>query len=325
MFTMRFDMRAPADGTPIAELYAAALDMCAWAEDKGCIAVQVSEHHASPDGYLPAPLVLAAGIAARTQNVPIQVAAVLVPLHDPIELAEQMAVLDVMSGGRVSYVCAVGYREEEYAMFGRDLKGRGRRMEACLTALRQALRGEPFEFEGRRVHVTPAPVTPGGPALLMGGSSPAAVRRAARFGMGMITQGGAPALHELYEKTCREAGTTPGLFINPPLTGSVASAFVARDPDRAWAEMGPYLLHDARMYAEWLADTDSSTKSVAATVEDLQAEQGSYRIFSVPEAVEHVRANGVLLTQPLCGGLPPDLAWQSLHLIAEEVLPATRT
>jgi len=324
LFTMRFDMRAPAEGAPIADLYAAALDMCAWAEGKGCIAVQVSEHHASPDGYLPAPLVLAAAIAARTRTTPIQVAAVLVPLHDPIELAEQMCVLDVLSGGRVSYVCAVGYREEEYAMFGRDLRVRGRRMESCLTALRQAFAGEPFDYEGRRVHVTPAPITPGGPALLMGGSSPAAVRRAARFGMGMITQGGDPSLQELYESSCREAGTTPGLFINPPLTGSVASAFVARDPDRAWAEMGPYLLHDARLYGEWLAGTDSSTKSTAASVEELRAEQGSYRIFSVEEAIQHVRTNGVLLTQPLCGGLPPDLAWQSLELLVEEVLPATK-
>ena len=67
MFTMRFDMRAPSEGAPIGELYAAALEMSAWAEDKGCVAVQVSEHHASPDGYNPAPIVLAAGIAARTK------------------------------------------------------------------------------------------------------------------------------------------------------------------------------------------------------------------------------------------------------------------
>lgn len=324
MFTMRFDMRAPQEGAPIADLYAAALEMSAWAEGRGCIAIQVSEHHASPDGYLPAPLVLASAIAARTKTTPIQVAAVLVPLHDPIDLAEQMAVLDIVSGGRVSYVCAIGYREEEYAMFGREMKGRGRRMEDCLAAMKRAFSGEAFELDGRPVRVTPPPLTPGGPVLLMGGSSRAAVRRAARLGMGMITQGGDPELQDLYEETCREAGTTPGMFVNPPVEGSVMSAFVARDPDRAWAEMGPYLLHDARMYAAWLGKAATSTKSVAATVEELRAEQGSYRIFSVEEAVAHVKANGVLLTQPLCGGLPPDLAWQSLELLVEEVLPATK-
>ena len=320
MFTLRFDMRAPRQGAPIGELYAAALEMAEWGEKQGCVAVQVSEHHASPDGYLPAPFVLAAGIVARTRTLPVQVAALLVPLHDPIELAEQMVVLDVMSGGRVSYVCALGYRPEEYAMFGRDMRGRGRRMEACLAAIRRAFRGEAFDYEGRPVRVTPTPVTPGGPVLLIGGNSEAAVRRAGRLGLGMVTQGGNPALDAVYQEACREAGHAPGLFINPP-AGSVASAFVARDPDRAWAEMGPYLLHDARLYAEWLGDAGAATKSVASSVAELRAENGSYRIFSPDEAVEHVRRSGLFLAQPLCGGLPPRLAWESLELLVGEVLP----
>ena len=319
---MRFDMRAHEEGAPIGELYGAALDMAEWAEERGCVGVQISEHHASPDGYLPTPLVLASGVAARTTSLPIQIAALLVPLHDPIELAEQMAVLDVMSGGRVSYVCAIGYREEEYAMFGREMKGRGRRMEECLAVIRRAFTGEAFDYEGRRVRVMPSPTTPGGPVLLMGGSSRMAVRRAARLGMGMITQGGDASLQDLYEETCREAGTTPGLFVNPPLSGSVMSGFVARDPDRAWAEMGPFLLHDAQMYASWLAETATSTKSTARTVEELKAEQGSYRIFTPEEAALHLRESGIVLTQPLCGGLPPKLAWPSLELLVNEVLPA---
>ena len=320
MFTLRFDMRAPKQGAAIGELYAAALDMAAWGEKNGCLAVQVSEHHASPDGYLPAPFVLASGIVGRTKTLPVQVAALLVPLHDPIELAEQMAVLDVMSGGRVSYVCAIGYRPEEYAMFGREMKGRGRRMEECLAVIRRALRGDAFDYQGRPVRVTPLPSTPGGPMLLMGGNSEAAVRRAGRLGMSMVTQGGNPALEAVYHEACREAGHEPGLFVNPP-AGSVLSAFVARDPDRAWAEMGPYLLHDARLYAEWLGDAGSATKSVASSVEELRAENGSYRIFSPDEAVEHLRANGIFLAQPLCGGLPPRLAWESLELLVGEVLP----
>lgn len=322
MFTMRFDMRAHPQGPPLQELYAAALDMAEWAESRGCVGVQVSEHHASPDGYLPVPFVLASAVAARTKTLPIQVAAVIVPLHDPVELAEQMSVLDILSGGRVSHVCVVGYREEEYAMFGRDMKGRGKRMEECLEVLRRAFTGEPFDYEGRRVQVTPAPLTPGGPTLLMGGGSRISVRRAARFGMGMITQGGDSTLEELYEETCREAGTTPGMFVNPPLGDSINSGFVARDPDQAWAEIGAYLLHDAQMYAAWLGGAATATKSLASSVEELRAEQGSYRIFTPEDAVQHIRDRGLLLTQPLCGGLPPELAWKSLELLVEEVLPA---
>jgi alkanesulfonate monooxygenase SsuD/methylene tetrahydromethanopterin reductase-like flavin-dependent oxidoreductase (luciferase family) len=323
MFTMRFDMRAKDGAETTAGLYQAALEMAEWGEQKGCVAIQVSEHHASPDGYLPAPVVLASAIAARTKTTPIQVAAVLVPLHDPVSLAEHMAVLDIVSGGRVSYICAVGYREAEYAMFGRSMKGRGRRMEECLDVLHKCFAGEPFEYEGRSVHVTPRPATPGGPALLMGGNSKVAVRRAAKFGMSMMTQGGDPELETIYRDACAEYGTTPGDFLNP-VGDATHSAFVAEDPDKAWATIGPYLLHDAQMYAAWMANNSAITKSVAATVEELRAENGNYRIFSVDEAIAHVKQNGVILTQPLSGGIPPELAWPSLELIAGTVLPAAR-
>jgi alkanesulfonate monooxygenase SsuD/methylene tetrahydromethanopterin reductase-like flavin-dependent oxidoreductase (luciferase family) len=321
MFTMRFDMRAMDGPESSRGLYQAALEMASWGEERGCLAVQVSEHHASPDGYLSAPLILASAIAGRTQTLPIQVAALLVPLHDPIQLAEHMAILDIVSGGRVSYVCAIGYRPDEYAMFGREMKGRGRRMEACLAAMQRAWTGEPFEYEGRPVRVTPKPLTPGGPMLLMGGSSPIAVRRAARLGMGMITQGGEPGLEDLYRAECEAAGTTPGLFIHP-VGDSPSSCFVAEDPDRAWAELGPYLLHDARMYAAWMGDAHSVTRSLAPDVKSLRAEQGNYRIFTPDEAVERIREQGVFLTQPLSGGIPPELAWPSLELLVQRVIPA---
>lgn len=321
MFTMRFDLRAPETGAPIGELYSAALEMAEWGERNGCLVAIVSEHHASPDGYLPSPLLLAGAMAARTQRLPIQVAALLVPLHDPIELAEQMAVLDILSGGRISYVCAIGYRAEEYALFGREMKGRGRRLEVCVEAMRRAWTGERFEFEGRPVRVTPTPTTPGGPALLMGGGSAVVARRAGRLGMGMLTQGGAPSLESVYRESCEQAGTTPGLFINPG-PGTVTTAFVSEDPDRAWREIGPHLLHDARMYAEWMGDAASASKSVATDVDALRAENGAYRIFTPEQTVAYIREHGVLLTQPLCGGLPPELAWPCLQLVVDKVIPA---
>jgi alkanesulfonate monooxygenase SsuD/methylene tetrahydromethanopterin reductase-like flavin-dependent oxidoreductase (luciferase family) len=321
MFTMRFDMRAPGSGAPIRELYEAALEMAAWGERQGCIAIQVSEHHAASDGYLPAPLLLASAIAARTEKLPVQIAALLVPLHDPVDLAEQMAVLDIVSGGRVSYVCAIGYREEEYASFGQAMKGRGKRLEESIELMRRAWQGEPFDWNGRRVHVTPRPLTEGGPLLLMGGNSEIVVRRAARLGIGMITQGGGPSLEPLYLEACEEAGTQPGMFIHSP-PGTITSAFVARDPDRAWSEMGPHMLHDARMYAAWMTGAAAASKSVADSVEALRAENGAYRILTPDEAIAHVESGRPLMTQPLSGGMPPELAWQSLELIASEVLPA---
>lgn len=321
MFLLRFDMRAPTDGpATITDLYDAAIEMAVWGERHGAVSVVLSEHHASTDGYLPSPLVLASAIAARTSTVPITVAALLVPLHDPVRLAEDMAVLDVISHGRVAYVAGLGYRPEEYAMFGQSLGARGARMEECLTVLQRAWSGEEFDFDGRRVHVTPAPVTPGGPPLMYGGGTPAAARRAARFGLGFFAQTWTDGLEDAYRDECERVGTTPGLCMIPA-AGSATSVFVATDVDRAWEQIGPYMLHDARMYASWLGESAAVSKSTAASVDALRAEAGAYRVFTPDEAVEHVRTFGFLGLHPLCGGCPPELAWESLELVADRVLP----
>jgi len=277
---LRFDMRAPRDGpAPIADLYAAAVEMSVWGEQHGALSVVLSEHHASPDGYLPSPLLLAAAIAARTTTVPITVAALLVPLHDPVRLAEDMAVLDVMSHGRVAYVAGLGYRPEEYDMFGRSLGTRGRRMDECLEVMQRAWSGEEFEYDGRRVWVTPPPTTPGGPALMYGGGSRAAARRAARFGLGFFAQTWAAGLEDAYRDECARLGTEPGLCFLPA-PGSATTIFVAEDVDRAWQRLGPFMLHDARMYASWLHDAPAASKSTALTIDALRAETGAYRVLT---------------------------------------------
>jgi alkanesulfonate monooxygenase SsuD/methylene tetrahydromethanopterin reductase-like flavin-dependent oxidoreductase (luciferase family) len=321
VFLMRFDMRSAAGPDARPELYQAAVEMSAWAEGKGCLAVVLSEHHSSSDGYVPSPLILGSAIAARTQSLPIQVAALLPVFHDPIRLAEDITVLDIMSKGRVSYVLGLGYRPEEFAMFGVPMKGRGREMEKRVGALVRALSGEAFEYDGRAVHVTPSPLTPGGPLMYIGGSTPAAARRAARCDMGLYAQSGDPSLEPIYRDECEKLGIKPKSCMIPP-DGLVMSAFVAEDPDRAWAELGPYMLHDAKMYASWLGDSTAAVKNVASTVEELRADPGPFRIFTPDEAIDYIKANGVLITQPLSGGIPPEAAWPSLELIADKVLPA---
>ena len=322
MFMLRFDMRAP-DSSPASsvELYRAALEMAEWGEGHGCVSVIISEHHRSSDGYLPSPVVLATAVAARTSSLPIVVGALLLNFYDPIKLAEDMIVLDILSGGRVTYIIGLGYRPEEYAMFGVDMAKRGRVLEAKLTALRRALAGETFEFEGRAVHVTPSPVTPGGPALMYGGHSPAAARRAGRFGLDFFAEGENEGLEAAYREGAAEAGVSPGACMIPPST-SPTTVFVAEDVDRAWDRIGPFMLHDAQMYGSWMDPTHvAASKSGATTVADLRAEQGAYRVVTPDQAVEMMRAGQPLALQPLCGGLPPGLAWESLELIEDRVLP----
>lgn len=323
MLIVRFDFRlAPASSASMAELYAASLDMAEWAEANGAVSVMFSQHHASPDGYLPSPLVMAAAASARTSTVPLNVGALLLLMYDPVKLAEDMIVLDHLSRGRVSYTIGLGYRDVEYEMFGVDRDRRGPLMDERLDVLRRALAGERFEWQGRTVEVTPEPFTAGGPPLAYGGGSVAAARRAARQGLAFIPQHGDPALADAYDRQAEVVGNAPGLTLAPP-PGAPTSVFVADDPDRAWVRFGPHLLHDALMYREWMGATAASAGlSGAVTVDELREEAGSYRIVTPAEAVELVATHGLLSTQPLCGGLPPDLAWESLRLIESEVLPA---
>jgi alkanesulfonate monooxygenase SsuD/methylene tetrahydromethanopterin reductase-like flavin-dependent oxidoreductase (luciferase family) len=172
MFIMRFAMRSgPVGASERADLYAATLEMCAWAEDRGCAAAVLSQHHGVDDGYLPSPLPLAAAIAARTTTLPISVAALLLALYEPVKLAEDLAVIDLIGRGRVSYVVGVGYRAEEFAMFGIDPKRRGTIVENRIKVLRRLWAGETVDVEGRPATISPMPFTPGGPMLAYGGGS----------------------------------------------------------------------------------------------------------------------------------------------------------
>jgi alkanesulfonate monooxygenase SsuD/methylene tetrahydromethanopterin reductase-like flavin-dependent oxidoreductase (luciferase family) len=156
MYSMRFDMSAPDFGAAPTELYEAALDMCAWAETRGCLAAVICEHHGSPDGYVPTPLILGSAIAARTKQL-MMTLIVILPFYDPVRLAEEIAVLDILSKGRASYVFGLGYRPEEYQHFGLDLKARGRIADEKLGLLRRLLAGETVQYNGRRIRVTPRP------------------------------------------------------------------------------------------------------------------------------------------------------------------------
>src|SRR6185295_4856127 len=96
----------------------------------------------------------------------------------------------------------------------------------------------------------------------------------------------ADGLEEGYRSECERLGREPGLCIVPP-PGTATSAFVAEDVEQAWPRLGPYLLHDARMYASWLGDTAAASKSSALNIESLRAEQGAYRVFTPEQAVEY--------------------------------------
>src|ERR1700744_2607340 len=314
MYSMRFDMRAPEFGGTPADLYEAAVDMCEWAEPRGCIAAVMCENHGSPDGCLPTPLILGSAIAARTKQL-MMTLIVILPFYDPVRLAEEIAVLDLISKGRAGYVFGLGYRPEEYQHFGLDRKTRGRIADEKLDLLRRLLAGEVLEQDGRRITLTPLPSSPQGPLMMWGGGSLAAARRA---------EGDAPGSQQAYEEACRAHGHEPGMTLLPNRdTPSVC--FVAPDVDVAWQELGEHLLHDARMYAEWSpGDQTSAGIADVSDIEELRATSRTHRIFTADEAITYVRGGGMLTLAPFCGGIPPDIAWKYLRYVDEAGMPALR-
>jgi alkanesulfonate monooxygenase SsuD/methylene tetrahydromethanopterin reductase-like flavin-dependent oxidoreductase (luciferase family) len=318
---MRFAMRSSTpDPDARAALYATTIEMCEWAESRGGVAAVLSQHHAAEDGYLPSPIPLAAAIAARTTSIPINVAALLLALYEPIKLAEDLAVVDLISRGRVSYVVGIGYRAEEFAMFGIDRRQRAALVEERITLLQRLWAGEHIDIDGRSVRVTPLPYTPGGPPLAYGGGTEAG-GRAARLGLLFIAETHDATLEAAYRA---EGGdSAPGCFF--PQAGVPITVFVADDPERAWAEIGGYLFRDSASYAEWNAHRDGTASiSRAASSKEMAEEKGAYQILTPAEARSLVEKGGMPLgLQPLVGGLPPDLAWPYLEAAAAAVAPET--
>jgi len=317
---LRYDLRVPPfAGVTHAGQYAACLEQCAWADERGFDVVTLSEHHGVDDGYLPAPLTLAAVIAGRTKRIHLNIAAVLLPLHDPVRLAEQLAVLDLASGSRVGLVVGLGYRHEEFAMAGVDRAQRGRLLEEYVDVLRKAWTGEPFSWRGREVVVTPRPRTP--PMLLIGGSTEKAARRAARLRLGFFPAVGDAHLADVYREECARVGYDAGFVMLPSGPGFV---HVTDDPERDWARIAPHALYDAQTYASWQTPGQRSAVHVEAqTVDDLRR-SGVYRVVTPEECVELARTAGAIVLHPLMGGLPPDVGWRSLELFATKVLPRLR-
>jgi alkanesulfonate monooxygenase SsuD/methylene tetrahydromethanopterin reductase-like flavin-dependent oxidoreductase (luciferase family) len=323
LISMRFDLRRPewAD-VDRNEQYQTCLEMCRWADRVGIDVVVLSEHHGTPDGYMSAPVTLAAAVAGITERVAINVSALLAPMHDPIRLAEQLVVVDHVSKGRLSVILGTGYRQEEFEMMGIEFKDRLNMLESHVGALRSAFTGEYFEHEGRRVRVTPTPFTPGGPMMILGGSSEAAARRAARLNVGLAAADSDPRMGDWYRDECEKVGFRHGFAMIPHRLGFV---HVSDDPDRDWEIIGPHALWDAQTYGSWQRSGQSSAVHVAGveTVEDVQA-SGVYRVSTAAECIDDARQTGSIVLHPLMGGLAPDVAWEGLLRFEQQVLPALK-
>jgi probable F420-dependent oxidoreductase len=314
---------------PWEQLYRETLDQAARAEDLGFDSIWLSEHHFSDEGYLPSLAAMLGALAVRTSRARLGTAVLLAPLHHPLRLAEDLAVIDQLSGGRLDVGLAPGYKPDEFAVLGVPKRERGARTDETIEILQLAWRGERFSFAGRHfrfddVVVAPPPAQQPGPPVWVGGSSLAAARRAARHGVCFMPDSGAgPDVYDAYRAGHPESAGPPRVATNRVL-------FAADSRDKAWEICGEHLLYQFNAYRKWFSaagddDTHGAELTDPAvlspehyyigTPDDiLAAIQDSQRRLGYEELVFWARPPG----------MPVEQATASLELIARHVLPALR-
>lgn len=303
-------------------------------EGAGLDEVWLTEHHFAEDGYCPALMPVAAAIAARTARIRIGTKVMLMPFHDPVRLAEDAAIVDIVSHGRLDLGLAAGYRPEEFAGFGIDRRERVARTREGIEVLRLALEGKPFSFEGRfgsysDAQVVPPPVQRPLP-LWVGGRSEAALRRAGAQGLHLqladFDVDLCAADYETYVSALAEHGRDPADYE----VAAVATVFVDEDADRARELAAPHALYQQRQYQRWFAAAGDRAGAAppAPAAHDGDDELPPGCLVGTPEQVldeilaAHERVPFTHFSfWTLLPGMRLDVARRSLDLFAERVLP----
>ncbi len=318
--------RTPDSALSMTDVYAATIDQAVLADELGFDHVWFTEHHFLEDGYLPAFQPLAGAIAARTNNIRISTDIALLPLYHPIRLAEEMAILDHISNGRMELGIGMGYVPAEFKAFGVPLKNRVSMTEEGIDILRLAWGDGPFSYEGKRytltdVDVHPKPVQPGGPPLWIAAMSTPGAMRAARFGTHLLPQGKRSEVLDPYREALEADGRDPA----KQRYGIIRSIYVTDDKERDWPMLRAAERFRMSVYDTFMADTPDTY-----AWGDPDAIPQGVIVGSVDECVEKLGSfiDDYGITDIASSGLPPgiDPSFMATNLerLATEVLPQLR-
>jgi alkanesulfonate monooxygenase SsuD/methylene tetrahydromethanopterin reductase-like flavin-dependent oxidoreductase (luciferase family) len=323
------DFRSPPGAeVGLPEVYAQTMEQIRLVEEWGLDLLWFTEHHFLEDGHLPNFVPVAGAAAAVTSRLRISTDICLLPFAHPIRLAEDLAVLDNLSGGRMELGVGMGYAPHEFRGFGIPISRRVSLTEEGIEVMRLAWSGERFSYHGRRYHfddvqVTPRPVQPGGPPLWIAGMSRGSAERAARFGTNLLPQGDRADVLDPWREAVRAGGGDPGTR----RVGIIRSFFVTDDPERDWPRIKESERYRMRVYGRFFAET---TDRLSAFDRDRpQIPQGWFvgdPDACVAELASFVQEYGItdVVTWGAAPGLPPAVMNDSLHRFATEVVPRVR-
>ncbi len=332
-FGLFYDFRNPAAWRrSYADIYSEIFEQIVWADQHGYDNVWLSEHHLVEDGYAPGLMPIAAAIAAQTKTIRIGSAIMILPLHNPIRVAEDAATVDVISGGRFELGVAPGYKVEEFESFGIPKSERGRRTDEGIEIIRCLLDGERLTYKGhhyqvRQAKIAPQPVQQPRLPIWAGGFTAASTRRAAQHADGFLAVGGpSQELFASYVTALEDLGKPTD---NLRLGGGFFWLIPAADPDKSWHEAAPHVLYQLNLYAEWFEKSGMPLLPHIRDTEHLR-ELGILNIVDVDTCISMIRglATAVPLTHYYSFTLPPGLpaSWIQPHLelFASKVIPAFR-
>jgi probable F420-dependent oxidoreductase len=315
--------------------YREAIELVQLVEAEGLDSAWVSEHHFAADGYLPSLLVMLGAFAAVTERIELGTGVVLAPFHDPIRLAEDFAVADQISGGRVICGLGIGWREEEFREFNINVRSRVKRLEEIVEVLRRAWGQDRFDFEGRHykysgVAVTPKPART--PPILIGGFVDDAIRRAGRIGDGYISSRADPARVAESFRMAAEARAQAGAA-GQPVVGLLQNGFVTTDPDADWPAVRDGIGHQLGVYSGWRVGTDVPRKELEimpppeedtrrTTAFGTPDDVVDFLTPTVRELARYERAH--LIVRLHYPGMTAAPAARAIELYAREVVPRLR-
>ncbi len=322
-----YDFRNPPEsGMSTPDLYAAIMDQVTWLDGLGLDLVWFTEHHFVEDGYLPSWIPVASAMAARTKHVRFSCDVCLLPFNHPIRLAEDLAVLDNLSNGRVEIGVGMGYAPHEFRGFGFPVSRRVSLTDEGLEVLTRAFTGERFSFSGKRyqfqdVKITPGYVQAGGPPLWVAAMSRPGAERAARFGTNLLPQG--PRGESLDAWRSLVGPAAAGRRV-----GLIKSCLVTDDRDRDWALVREGERRRMAVYSQF-REAAGGHGGVAGITEEARIPQ-TWVVGNVDECVAglaaFIREYGLtdVVTWAVPPGLRPDQMAGSLERFARDVAPRLR-
>jgi alkanesulfonate monooxygenase SsuD/methylene tetrahydromethanopterin reductase-like flavin-dependent oxidoreductase (luciferase family) len=328
-FGVAHDFRCP-PGSPhsLQDVYAQTLEQVAVLDGLGLDLCWFSEHHFVEDGYLPSFVPVAGAVAAVTSHMRISTDIALLPFAHPIRLAEDLAVLDQLSGGRMELGVGLGYAPHEFKGFGIPISRRVSLTEECVEVMRLAWSGDRFSYHGKRwqfedVRVTPDPVQPGGPPIWMASTSPASVKRAVRFDSHLLPQGARGIVLDPWREQVRAAGRDPDSY----RIGIIRSFLVTDDPERDWPPLRQAERYRMSVYGRFFEEAGLNVAPMFDPGDRIpQRIVVGDVAHCASELTAFIQEYGLtdVVTWGSAPGLPPSALTPSMERFARDVVPLVR-